>query len=80
MISIIITDSVCKWMLIGFYGPPYRAKRHATWENLHAFLETVEGPWVCLGDFNVVLDDFAKEGGRVDSSLQREINLGTLII
>ena len=69
MISIIITDSVCKWTLIGFYGSPNRAKRRAAWENLHAFLETIEGPWVCLGDFNVVLDDFDKEGGRVDSSL-----------
>uniref|UniRef100_A0A2N9FPZ2 Reverse transcriptase domain-containing protein n=1 Tax=Fagus sylvatica TaxID=28930 RepID=A0A2N9FPZ2_FAGSY len=63
IIAIEIIDGVCDWVLVGFYGPPYAVKRKGVWENLSAFLESVKGPWVCFGDFNVVINDEEKQGG-----------------
>ncbi len=68
MIAIKIIDSVCSWNFVGFYGPPHKYRRKIAWENLFALLDSFEGPWVCLGDFNVILEDSEKEGGRVGSS------------
>jgi exonuclease III len=68
MISLAISDGLCEWTLVGFYGPPYKAKRRAAWTNLHAYLDSVDGPWTCIGDFNVVIDGSEKEGGHVGSS------------
>jgi hypothetical protein len=64
-IAITIKDCSGSWTLIGFYGPPYHAKRAKARVNLHALLETINGLWVCCGDFNVVIDDAEKEGGKV---------------
>lgn len=54
--------------LVGFYGPPHAAMRRAAWENLSALLESIQGPWVCFGDFNVVISDEEKSGGRRGST------------
>ena len=67
IIAINIKDGTCSWSLVG-YGPPYQSKRRKAWENLAALLESLDGPWICLGDFNVVLGDNEKEGGRLGSS------------
>ncbi len=66
--AITIRDSFCSWSLIGFYDPPHKAKRRKAWVNLHALLESIEGPWLCFGDFNVVMDDSEKVGGKCESS------------
>ena len=52
IIAIKISDVVCEWILVGFYGPSYAAKKKKAWENLSALLESFKIPWVCLGDFN----------------------------
>ena len=36
----------------------------SSWENLGAMLLVKEEPWVCLGDFNLVIDDQEKDRGR----------------
>ncbi len=64
IIAIVIKEEYCSWSLIGFYGPPYRAKRKKAWENIYALLESISGPWVCVGDFNVVVEDSKKDGGN----------------
>ena len=34
------------------------------WENSHALVVSINGPWVCFRDFNEVIDETEKEGGR----------------
>ena len=36
----------------------------SSWENLGAMVLVIEEPWVCLGDFNLVIDDQEKDRGR----------------
>jgi hypothetical protein len=67
-IAISIHDSVCNWSLVGFYGPPYYRKREKAWTNLFGLLQSLEGPWLCFGDFNIVVEDNEKLGGRSGSS------------
>ena len=67
IIAFNIKDGQCSWSLVGFYGPPYQSKRRKAWENLATLLESLDGPWICFGDFNVVLGDNEK-GGRIGNS------------
>nr|XP_023915417.1 uncharacterized protein LOC112026980 [Quercus suber] len=87
MIAVKILDLGGDWYLVGFYGSPYAAKKRKAWDNLCALLETFQEPWICLEDFNIVLDSEEKDGGRAESSMSpnflkdilfelRAINLG----
>ena len=67
LIAITIHANIRDWTLVGFYGPPKKANRRPVWENLHALLESIEGPWMCMGDFNIICEDSEKEGGRSGS-------------
>jgi hypothetical protein len=67
MIVISIKDCSVFWTLIDFYGPPYKTKRLKAWIDLHALLVSIQGPWTCFGDFNVIIDDF-EEGGKLGGS------------
>ena len=44
LIAVIVSDSVCEWLMVGFYGPPYFSKKKKAWENLMALLESYQGP------------------------------------
>jgi hypothetical protein len=33
-------------------------KRQTIWEDLCALLESIHGPWVCVGDFNDIINIF----------------------
>jgi hypothetical protein len=68
IIAITIHDNQCSWSLIGFYSPPYKTKRRKAWENLYALLESLDGPRICFGDFNEMVDSIEKEGGRIGCS------------
>lgn len=52
-----VVDSVCEWLMVGFYGPPYFSKKKKAWENIMALLESHYGPWMCRGGFNFVLNE-----------------------
>ena len=58
--------------MIGYWSvstaPPYFSKKKKAWENLSAILETHQGPWACLGDFNYVLNEDESYGGKKGSS------------
>jgi hypothetical protein len=43
-------------------------KRQTIWEDLCALLESIQGPWVFVGDFNVIINEEEKEGGRRGST------------
>ena len=67
-VAISIRDNVRLWNLVGFYGPPAYKKRCKAWSNLLALLGSFENPWLCFGDFNMILDAKEKVGGRSGSS------------
>ena len=69
MIAVKILDPSGDWFLVGFYGPPYAAKKRKASKNLCALLESFQDPWICFGDFNIVLDSEEKDGGRAESSM-----------
>ncbi len=56
------------WHFVGFHGPSQHVKMQKAWEELGAILEAIDGLWMCLGDFNVILNEEEKEGGRIGSS------------
>ena len=56
-IVVSVRDEFCSWSLIGFYEPPYQAKKHKAWSNLHGLLQSLNNPWMCFGDFNVVMEE-----------------------
>ena len=56
-----INDDVCQWVQTEFSGPPCLTKKRKASENLGALLQDIEEPWVCLGDFNLVIDDPKKK-------------------
>ena len=67
LIAIKISDPVSDWVLVGFYGPSYSSKKAKAWMNLTAFLESVQCPWVCFGDFNYTLSQEDVNGGSTSS-------------
>jgi hypothetical protein len=64
LIAVSIHSNVSVWILVGFYSLPQKSKRRIAWENLHALLESLSDPWVCLGDFIIILEDSEKKGGN----------------
>uniref|UniRef100_A0A2N9IIB3 Reverse transcriptase domain-containing protein n=1 Tax=Fagus sylvatica TaxID=28930 RepID=A0A2N9IIB3_FAGSY len=52
------------WMLSAIYGPPYKKKKRKFWEDMHQIASSFSGPWLCFGDFNEVLNQVDKRGGR----------------
>ena len=52
LIVVKISDTVCDWLFVGFYSPPYYSNKKKVWESLTGLLESSQGPWVCMGDFN----------------------------
>jgi hypothetical protein len=57
------------WILSCVYGPPNRRDRRAFWDSFAFIGEGFEASWLCIGDFNSVVDQTEKLGGRpIDSS------------
>ena len=47
-------DDGFEWWLIGFYGWPKACQWYKSWELLNHIRSFVEGPWLCIGDFNAI--------------------------
>ncbi|KAF5449972.1 hypothetical protein F2P56_030362 [Juglans regia] len=52
------------WLLSGFYGHPVVSKRKNTWDLLSLLNSASEMPWCVIGDFNEILCQTEKMGGR----------------
>jgi hypothetical protein len=52
------------WILSCIYGPPETVNKPAFWDSLTAVGENFVSPWLCIGDFNFVIDQSEKMGGR----------------
>ena len=55
------------WILSCVYGPPDRRDRMAFWDSFENIGSLFEASWLCIGDFNSVLDQFEKMGGKLVS-------------
>ena len=52
------------WRFTGVYGESQGDKKFRTWEMLKGLSTPSYGPWMCAGDFNEILYNHEKEGGR----------------
>lgn len=57
-------EQIGKWRYTGFYGCPERERRQESWNLLRTLATESDLPWCVLGDFNDMLFDFEKQGGR----------------
>lgn len=67
-IDVVIEDDFT-WRLTGIYGEPSWGQKHITWEALRTLHGQMSLPWLVLGDFNEILFNYEKEGGRPRSQL-----------
>uniref|UniRef100_A0A2N9IBA5 Endonuclease/exonuclease/phosphatase domain-containing protein n=1 Tax=Fagus sylvatica TaxID=28930 RepID=A0A2N9IBA5_FAGSY len=66
------------WMLSAIYVPPIAHLRNVFWESLNKTGQSFCGPRLCIGDFNVLLSQSDKRGGRPFASSYTNI-FGSLI-
>ncbi|XP_027086733.2 uncharacterized protein [Coffea arabica] len=50
------------WRLTGFYGHPDASKRKYSWDSLCQLSSQSRLPWLCIGDYNEVLNQSEFEG------------------
>lgn len=62
-IDVIIDDDV-SWRFTGVYGEPEWNRKHVTWDILRSIKGDPRVPWIGMGDFNEILYNMEKEGGR----------------
>lgn len=51
-----------QWKFTGFYGNPDSSKRQESWELMKHLKQFSPQPWLCVGDFNEIIDQSKKEG------------------
>ncbi|XP_075636492.1 uncharacterized protein LOC142608684 [Castanea sativa] len=52
------------WMLSLVYGPPYSSLKANFWQSLENSINSFGGAWIGIGDFNYILSQNEKLGGR----------------
>jgi hypothetical protein len=52
------------WLLTCIYDPPERKNKSRFWDPLLSEEKDYYGPWLCIEDFNMILSQFEKYGGR----------------
>lgn len=60
------------WRFTGFYGEARRELRYRSWDLMHFLNDQSEGPWICVGDFNEILDAREQFGGL--TRLERQMD------
>jgi hypothetical protein len=53
-----------KWLLTCVYGPPVYKNKSLFWNSLMDVGKDHYGPWLCIGDFNMILSQSDKYGGK----------------
>lgn len=53
-----------EWRFSGIYGESHSDLKHRTWTLLRDLHAQAVKPWMCAGDFNEILFQHEKEGGR----------------
>lgn len=57
-------DDGFTWYLTGFYAWPESNQKSKSWALLTHLLPFVDGPWLCIGDFNAILHSSEKLSRR----------------
>ena len=57
----VVEEDGFEWYLTGFYGWPEASQKHKSWALLNHLLSFVNGPWMCIGDFNAILHTSEKQ-------------------
>jgi exonuclease III len=67
------TEGKLLWKLTGFYGHPDCNKRDKSWAILRFLSSLRPAPWLCVGDFNEIVEQAEKEGSllRRDTQMNR---------
>lgn len=52
------------WLLTGVYGSTEWLQKWDFWQSLQALAHAFAGPWMCIGDFNCILNSSEKRGGH----------------
>ncbi|XP_040987679.1 uncharacterized protein LOC121235397 [Juglans microcarpa x Juglans regia] len=60
------------WFLTGIYGQPEAHRRHETWDLIRSLKLPQDQGWLLIGDFNEVLSNHEKSGGRESSDRQMQ--------
>ena len=64
ILSKVVEDDGFVWWLTCFYGWPEAAQRAKSWVLLTHLRSFVDGPWLCIGDFNAMLHSSEKLSRR----------------
>lgn len=62
-IDVVIEEEV-GWRFIRIYGEPKWNQKARTWEAIRSLKQDLSSPWLIMGDFNEILYNSEKEGGR----------------
>ncbi|GLT53633.1 hypothetical protein SLA2020_268910 [Shorea laevis] len=71
-------DNSSGWKFTGFYGHLERSFREDSWMLLAHLKHFSPQPWLCVGDFNEIVDQSEKVGGASRSEHQMELFHSTL--
>jgi hypothetical protein len=52
------------WLLSCIYGPPIHKNKTMFWDSPLDVGKDYHGPWLCIGDFNMILSQSDKQGDR----------------
>ena len=52
------------WLLTCIYGSPDKTNKSIFWDSILNERKDYHGPWLCIGDFNMILSQSDKYGGR----------------
>lgn len=66
-------DGEINWMCTGIYGWPDAKNKIKTWGLLEAIHRSITVPWMCIGDFNEIMWNTEKKGGKLKSSYSMEL-------
>ncbi|XP_017233198.1 uncharacterized protein LOC108207248 [Daucus carota subsp. sativus] len=60
----VVCEHIGRWRYTGFYGCPERQRRQESWNLLKQLARESQIPWFVIGDFNDMMFDHEKQGGR----------------
>ncbi|XP_016669954.1 uncharacterized protein [Gossypium hirsutum] len=62
--SLVCLEDGMRLRLTGFYGQADPNNRNLSWDMLRRVKDTINEGWILAGDFNAILNNAEKEGGR----------------